>query len=205
MIDSGADGVLRLDAGGLQLALWIDHTFSRGSAANVRTYAREAVVTEDPYSRALGMAVLRDGREIASAVLIVAAWCPDAQESSIIVRSDALYLPAGPHVVALHLPSLETRWVREVEGACIFGMMEIDDADALLVHGELEITRLGMDGEVQWQRGGFDIFTGGCWTRDGVVYAVDWIGAEYRWRLSDGEPVGVTPGAHPPGWAGATD
>jgi hypothetical protein len=43
-----------------------------------------------------------------------------------------------------------------------------------------------MDGQVQWRRGGADIFTGGCDIEGDVVVAVDWNGAVYRWRLSDG-------------------
>ena len=35
MTGSGPDGVLRLAAGGLQVALWNDHTYTRGSADNV--------------------------------------------------------------------------------------------------------------------------------------------------------------------------
>jgi hypothetical protein len=77
--------------------------------------------------------------------------------------------------------------------------------DALLLHGELWIVRLGLDGSIQWQQGGADIFTGGCWMEDGAVVAGDWNGTEYRRRLFDGEVLGVTPGAHPPTWANAHD
>lgn len=67
------------------------------------------------------------------------------------------------------------------------GLLETGQDDAVLVHGEIAITRLGLDGGIQWQRAGWDIFTGGCQVSEGVVTAVDWNGAVYRWRLSDGE------------------
>ena len=90
----------------------------------------------------------------------------------------------------------------DLDDACLFDLAEIEGEDAVIVHGELNVTRLGLDGRIQWQRGA-DIFTGGCWMAGDAVVAVDWNGTEYRWRLSDGEPLATTPGAHPPTWANA--
>lgn len=188
MTEHAADGVLcRIPSGDLEVVLRDESLWSRRSTDNTRSYDREIVVTDDSSWRALGVAVERAGQPLASAVLIVASWCPHAQEGSLITREGVLYLPLGPQVAALSLPSLEPRWVWTVDDACVFGLMEIAGEDALLVHGELLITRLGMDGHIEWQRGGADIFTGGCDIDDDVVVAVDWNDAVYRWRLSDGE------------------
>ena len=202
MTEGAGDVLYRLAAGGLEVVFRDEPCWTPGSADNLRRFDREIVLDEDSCRRAVGVTVEREGRVLASAVLRVGAWSPGAQEGSVVVRRDAIYFSAGPQVVALELPSLEPRWMVKVDDACVFGLHEIEE-DALLVHGELDVTLLGMDGEIRWQHGGWDIFTGGCHIDGGQVVAVDWNGAVYRWRLSDGEvlqdpprPV-FTPDPHP--------
>lgn len=197
-------GSARLDAftlsdGALEVELWRDPTYTPGSADNVHRYGREIAVGLH-LERAAGVEVRMDGRAVACAVLLHESGCPHVMDGDALLRDGMLIVSMHGHVVALALPTLDVRWMTEVEGACIFGLMEIDGADALLVHGELDITRIGLDGCIQWRRGGGDIFTGGCWMDGDAAVAVDWVGAEYRWRLDDGEPLGVRPGAHPPSW-----
>jgi hypothetical protein len=193
MSDSGPDGVLRLATGGLEVALWEDSTYTRGSTDNASRFARE-IVLADRHCKAVEIRVRDDARMLGSAVLLVPMWCSGPREGLVIARDGALYLGAGDEVVALAIPSLEVLWRTKADHACVFGLQEIEGEDALLVHGELEITRLGLDGRIQWQRGGRDIFTGGCVIDDDEVIAIDWDGAEYRWRLSDGE---MLVGPHP--------
>jgi hypothetical protein len=196
----------RLDAftlgdAALEVELWRDPAYASGSAGNVHRYGREIVIGGHQ-GQATGVEVRVDGRPAASAVLLCDAGCPGVSFTDAVLRGDTLYVGVRDHAAALWLPSLEVRWMTPVDDACLFGFVETGD-DALLLHGELWITRLGPDGRIQWQQGGEDIFTGGCWMEDGVVVAADWSGTEYRWRLSDGEALGVTPGAHPPTWANA--
>ncbi|HST58902.1 MAG TPA: hypothetical protein VLK84_09445 [Longimicrobium sp.] len=191
-----------LDDGALEVELWRDPAYASGSAENPHRYDREIVVGGH-HGQATGVEVRVDGVPVASAVLLCDAGCPGVSSSDAVVRDGTLYVALRDHAAALSLPSLEVRWMTDVDDACVFGFVEIGGADALLLHGELWISRLGLDGRIQWQRGGADIFTGGCWIEGDVVVAVDWNGAEYRWRGSDGEVLGVTPGAHPPTGAGA--
>lgn len=188
----------------LEVELWRDPTYTPGSADSVHRYGREVVVGAR-HGQATGVEVRVRGRPVSSAVLLCDAGCPGIAGGHAVLRDGALYVAMRDHVAALELPSLGPRWTTDVDDACVFGIEEVGGADSLLVHGELWITRLGLDGRIQWRRGGADIFTGGCWTRDGVVAAADWNGTEYRWRLDDGEPLGVVPGAHPPTGADARD
>lgn len=185
-----------LAEGALEVELWRDPGHVPGAAHG---YDREIALSPRP-GQATGVEARVEGRRVASVVLVCEDGCPGIMDGDVVMRDGLLVVALRDHVVALALPSLEVRWMTDVDDACVFGLMEIAGADALLVHGELQVTRLGMDGRVQWQRGGGDIFTGGCWIHGGEVVAVDWTGAEYRWRLADGEPLAVTPGAHPPGW-----
>ena len=193
MTGSLRDEAVTLEEGALRVDLWRAPDYVPGSAA------REIALSPHR-GQATGVEARVNGRLAASAVLLCEAGCPGIMGGDALLRDGTLFVCMRDHVVALALPSLDVRWTTGVDDACVFGLMEIGAVDALLVHGELRITRLGLDGRIQWQRAGGDIFTGGCWMDGDAVVAVDWTGAEYRWRLSDGEPLGVVPGAHPPGW-----
>jgi hypothetical protein len=202
-------GSIRADAftlgdAALEVELWRDPTYTPRSADNVHRYGREIAVGGH-HGRATGVEVRVDGRALESAVLLCDAGCPGIAHDQAVLRDGTLYVAMRDHVAALALPSLEVRWMADVDDACVFGFVEIEGEDALLLHGELWITRLGLDGRIRWRQSGADIFTGGCWIADGVVVAADWEGAEYRWRLADGELLGMTPRAHPPTWANARD
>lgn len=174
-----------LGEGALEVELWRDPAWSPDSTGDPGRYGR-VISIADPHRQASGIEVRVDGRVVSTAVVLGEMGCPGISWSSAVLRRDTLLLAMAATVVALAVPSLEVRWIRDLDDACLFGFIEIEAEDAVLVHGELHITRLGMDGAIQWKRGGHDIFTGGCHVEDGQVVAVDWNGAVYGWRLSDG-------------------
>jgi hypothetical protein len=181
-----------LGEGALEVELWRDPAWSPDSTGDASRYGRVVSLSE-PHRQAVGIEVRVGGRAVSTALVLGEMGCPGISSSDAVLRGDTLVLAMAARVAALALPSLEPRWQIDTDDACIIGLMEVPGEDDLLVHGELYVTRLAMDGAVRWQRSGFDIFTGGCVVRDGVVTAVDWNGAEYRWRLSDGELLGTTP------------
>lgn len=196
MTGSPDDGAVTLAEGALEVEL-------RRAPGYVPGAGEREIALSPRRGQATRVEARVDGRAVASAVLLCEDGCPDIMDGDALLRDGTLFVAMRDHVVALALPSLEVRWMTDVDDACIFGLMEIAGADALLVHGELNVTRVGLDGRIQWQRGGGDIFTGGCWMDGDAVVAVDWTGAQYRWRLEDGELLGMTPDAHPPTWVNA--
>jgi hypothetical protein len=175
-----------LGEGALEVELWNDPAWSPDSGGDPGRYGR-VVEVADRHRQAVGIEVRVDGRVASSAVVLGEMGCPGVSSGNAVLCGDTLLVSMAATVVALAVPSLQVRWMTHLDDACVFGLMEIDADDAVLVHGEVTIWRLGMDGAVQWERSGWDIFTGGCRVRDGVVEAVDWNEAVYRWRLSDGE------------------
>jgi hypothetical protein len=200
VIGSGPDGVLRLDAGGLQVALWIDHTYTRSSADNVHAYDREVAFTSgEPHTwQAVGVRVSEGERALASAVLLLPLGCGEPGPGTLVARSDTLYLPAGSEVAALELPSLRVRWETRSTLGCVLGIHPIPGEEALIVRGEISVARVEPDGGVRWEQGGRDIFSGGLRIVGDAVEATDWNEDLYRFRLSDGEILAGPPPAAPP-------
>lgn len=196
MSGSVREEVFTLSGGALEVELWRDPAWSPDSAGDPGAYDR-VIALSDRHGQATEVEARVGGRVVASAVVLGEMGCPGISSGSALLRGGTLLLAMAAKVVALAVPSLAVRWITDVDDACVFGLMEIGEDDAVLVHGEIAITRLGMDGAVQWQRAGWDIFTNGCQVEDGVVVAVDWNGAVYRWRLSDGAVLEDPP--RPPG------
>ena len=175
-----------LGEGAVEVELWPDPAWSRDSTGDPARYAR-VIELDDRHRQATGMEVRVAGRVASTAVVLGEMGCPDVAWSKALLRGDTLLVTMAAKVVALAVPSLEVRWITDVDDACVIGLMEIGEDDAVLVHGEIAITRLGMDGRIRWRRAGWDIFTGGCRIEGGEVVAVDWNESVYRWRLPDGE------------------
>lgn len=205
MIADTSDGVLRLAAGGLEVALWEDHTYTRNSADNVHRYDRE-VVFADEHWIAFGVRVSEGDRVLASVVVLSLIGCGTLRRERVVAREGVLLLPDGGEVVAFELPSLRERWRARTEGGCVSALHPVPGDDALIVHGELTIARLSADGRIAWERGGRDIFSGALRMEGDAVEVTDWNEDVYRFRLADGEVLAAPPPPPPrpqersPGW-----
>lgn len=199
MIGSGPDGVLRLAADGLEVALWEDHTYSRGSADNVHAYDRVLAFAGGQRHewRAVGVRVSEGERAVSSAVVLLPIGCGEPGPHTILARLGTLYLPCGSEVAALHLPSLDVRWRTESDLACVNGLHEIPGEEALIVRGELTVARVEPDGRVAWEQYGRDIFSGELRIVGDAVEVTDWNEDLYRFRLTDGEMLEGPPPARP--------
>ena len=195
MIGSGPDGVLRLEAGPLKVAFWIDHTYTRNSADNVHAYDREVAFTSGaPHTwQAVGVRVSEGERVLGSAVLLVPLGCRGPDAETIVARPGTVYLSAGTEVAALDLPSLRVQWETESSIGCVMGLHEVPGEDALIVHGEIAVARVEPDGRVPWEQAGRDIFIGELRIVGDAVEVTDWNGDLYRFRLSDGEVLAGPP------------
>lgn len=200
MIVDMPDGVLRLAAGALDVALWTDHTYTRNSADNVHTYDREVAFTSGgPHTwEAVGVRVSEGERVVGSAVLLVLLGCRGPCAETVVARPDTLYVSVGTEVAALNLPSLQVRWETRSQMGCVAGLHEIPGEEALIAHGEISIARVEPDGRLAWEQSGRDIFSGELRIADGAVEVADWNGDVYRFRLSDGEILAGPPPARVP-------
>lgn len=198
-----------LRTGALEVEFRLDPTYTRNSADNVHAYDRElAFAGGERYTwQAVGVRVLQDGRVLHSAVLLLPLGCAEPGPGTIVLRPDALYLPAGGEVVALDVPGLKVRWETRSTMGCVFGIRAIPGEDALIAHGEMCIARVEPDGRIAWERAGRDIFTGELRIAGDAVEVTDFDGEPYRFRLSNGEILDAPPPRRVPeppsalGWA----
>ncbi len=139
--------------------IYTDHQSTVESADNLRRYNRVYVDDScDRYSNVSYVAILvKHGQdEMASAILCDIGVFTGLSESSFIIEERVLYICAGNKLYYLNIPDLTLKWTGQVDYVTNFSVQKLEDD--LLVHGELEITRITKLGEIKWRFGGQDIW-----------------------------------------------
>ena len=68
-------------------------------------------------------------------------------------------------------------------------MYHLPEHDCLISHGELEIARVSLDGDIVWSESGKDIFSEGFRLVGDFVEAVDFNHKVYRFNIATGRPL----------------
>ncbi len=108
-------------------------------------------------------------------------------EHSAVCFERRLAVAVGSFVACIDVPTGELLWAKECDSATCFGIYVLADEAALIVHGELDITKLNTEGEMLWQSSGKDIFTGPFEIANDGIRSVDFYGNVYWIRLDSGD------------------
>ena len=179
---------MRFKAGNYDWDLIDEPTYTPGWADNVRSYAREYDFTDAAYrpSSRHGL-VLREGGVVGrSCILLAGGGASGVHEHSIAIGDETCFLAVGDTLCSLMLPSIELRWHRQVDHATCFGVYFSANHYCLISHGELEIARVSLSGEVVWSCGGADIFSEGIKVFSDYVEAVDFNQNIYKIDITNG-------------------
>ncbi len=179
---------MELQANSLIITLQDEPTYSRGSADNVRAYEKEFDFASDyqPTSRH-GVRC-----SIHSCILLAGRGASGVHEHSAVIHDQHCFVAVGDMVCCLTLPTLELLWATKVDQATCFGVYYSTGHECLLSHGELEIARISLSGEIVWTFGGRDIFSEGFKLAENYVEAIDFGGFVYRAEIATGRSPEVT-------------
>jgi hypothetical protein len=99
-----------------------------------------------------------------------------------VITNDSLLICCCDKVYSLSIPKLEIKWKKSFDPATCFAIYPFKGD--FIIHGELHVTRIDMDGHEKWNFGARDIFV----TPDGKdsfkliddkIKLRDWEGYEY--------------------------
>jgi hypothetical protein len=165
--------------------LMIDEpTYTFGSADNVRTYEHEYDLASPSHHPASKHGIIAGA---VSAVIGAGGGCSAVHKHSLVIVGDHCFVAVGDYVCCLKLPELTLVWQRAVDSATCFGLFYSAKQQALISHGECEISRLSLDGKVVWATGGKDIFSEGFQLLEDHVEAIDFNGDKYRIEMASGQ------------------
>jgi hypothetical protein len=178
---------VELNQGPYILTLHDDPLYTAGSADNVERYDREYCFSkENRASSKCGMICQRPDGTTDSCILLGGGGASGVHDHSAVVVKDSCFVGVGDMLCALFLPTLDLRWATKVDWATCFGVYYSPQHDCLLSHGELEIARVSLGGQIIWSAGGMDIFTEGFHVVGDYVEALDFNRTVYRIDIATG-------------------
>ena len=178
---------LRFETPLCELEVIDEGMYAPWSVDKLRQYSREYLLFDvKEYASQLGIvAVTKDGSQH-SCIVMAQGWTVSVHEHSAAIISDRIFIAVGNRICCLLLPSLELRWHREVDFATCFGVYFSRENNCLISHGECDIARFSLNGELVWSVSGKDIFSGDLSLFIKHVDVTDFNLERYRISISDG-------------------
>ncbi|HEY9004469.1 MAG TPA: hypothetical protein VIM89_24135 [Mucilaginibacter sp.] len=105
-------------------------------------------------------------------------------ENSFVTEPDRIVICCSDSVFSLSIPDLSLIWKTKADWATCFEIFKYQSD--YIVHGEMDITRLGRDGQIIWQQSGADIFVcldpneAGFILTDQYILATDFENRKYK-------------------------
>jgi hypothetical protein len=187
---------LRFQTAQWEIELIDEARYSSSSVDYSREYASDNFLTTGPKEHAvsrLGIVVDTNSSQY-SCVLTAPGGPTTIHQHSAEIIDDLLFVAAGNQICCLSIPSLELLWHRKVDWGTCFGVHYSQENGCIISHGELNIMRLSLDGEVAWSVSGKDIFTNGFSLGAEYIEVIDFSSERYRIRILDGN-ITLLPGA----------
>jgi hypothetical protein len=187
----GDQHLVRQVDGSLVIEVVNEPAYAFGSQDNRAPYQREEILGDAKFQLTSrhGVTSTLDGARAASVVFGATGGASGVHQHSLAILEARGFLAVGPFIVCIELPTLATRWVQEVDDATCFGIHICPDRRSLVSHGELEISRLTLGGDVLWRGGGPDIFTGDLSVEAQAVLVEDFNGDTLSFDLETGHSV----------------
>ena len=157
--------------------------YSFGSADSPYAYDKEYFDDKGYHPSIHGIKTIADNAIITSAVVAETGGSTTIHERSVIIKKDRIFVCCGDSVFSLNLPDLTLAWKTQLDMATCFSLY--DFKEDIIVHGEVQISRVSVSGDLKWEFSARDIFV----TEDGsnsievnnnYIWLKDWLNYEYK-------------------------
>ena len=97
-----------------------------------------------------------------------------------------LYLAVGNRLVCVDIATGALAWSCQVDTATCFGVHWDENHNALISHGEVEISRWSLEGDRLWSAAGADIFSATVRCLPAAIEAIDFNQSVYLFDYQTG-------------------
>jgi hypothetical protein len=164
-----------------EVTIFNESTYSFRSTDNTRRYETEICLSAEHLNSVHG--VRAEGKW---STVFGASGCTTVHQHSAIDVDGRLFLAVGDHVVCLNLVTGLKEWSRQADPVTCFGVHWDCDHQALISHGELQISRLSVTGDEIWSATGADIFSEGFSCREDAIEVIDFNRSVYLFDYRTG-------------------
>lgn len=129
-----------------------------------------------------GIRVYKNNTYLRSVLVYANGGASGIHINSAIIDNNNILICCGDFIFCLSLPNLNLIWKTKADDATCFGIYILHND--YIIHGELNITKINQNGEIQWSVSGADIFTTTSEKeifeiRKDYIMVKDWNGNEY--------------------------
>jgi hypothetical protein len=179
---------IKIQSKEFEITLIDEDLYTPGSADNLSSYPKEYWLSEsNHFSTCYGVIVGPLDEPLSSCVFAADGGRTAPYAHSAFIHDDSLILAIGDHIARLGLPSLDLFWSLEADQITCFGVHYSQKHECIVSHGELEICRISMNGEIDWRAGGKDIFTGELNILEDQVLVTDFYEEKYSIDITTGK------------------
>ncbi len=165
-----------------------DFTYTLGSSDNLRSYSKEYILADERVVTSRHGIITRTTDDQDKTIIILAGGgASGVHERSVILLDKLLFVAVGDLLCCIELPSMELQWHSKVDTATCFGVYYSKKYRCIITHGECEISRVKLTGEVDWSVSGKDIFSESFSLFQDHVKVVDFNKEKYRIELASGQ------------------
>lgn len=145
---------------GYTIEVFNDSNYWPHSVDNLNSYDFEYPLNSEPFSRecsftTTGIIVRKDSELISSAIICEPNGITIDDKTNYLIENDRVYICARNLIYALNIYDLSISWRKEIDNVYCLGLFRLEED--ILVHGELEIHRIDLDGNIKWRFSGSDI------------------------------------------------
>jgi hypothetical protein len=158
--------------------------YSSSSTDNIKYYNKAYISGDNnPPINQIGIELFENNELIASCLIASDGGVTGINENSILISYGGIVVCCGNTVFKLTIPNLNLEWKTVSDTSTCFGIYYLNQD--YVVHGELEISRLDIKGNILWQHSGQDIWTTEKGVDDFDVYdnyivATNWEYSRYK-------------------------
>lgn len=151
--------MLQFQISDVNILVFNDQGFISGSVDNAENYQAcyesPDLGRYEPSSKH-GIRIFRNGIELMSCILLGSGGATGIFGDSAIANEDRLLVCCGNRLFCLSIPELQLMWQCEADPVTCFSVFSLEND--FVVHGEMQISRIGRNGNLIWQFSGADIF-----------------------------------------------
>ncbi|MFY7826017.1 MAG: hypothetical protein ACOVQ4_02770 [Flectobacillus sp.] len=150
--------MIRFEISDLMLELLDEPIYRVDSVDNIFSYTKQYSSSDGSQvsSSKIGIKIYQHKELVESCIIIGIGGATAITQYSYIIASENILICCGDSVFCLSLPSLELVWNMKLDDVTCFQIFQCQED--YLIHGELNITLVNLEGNIKWCFSGKDIF-----------------------------------------------
>lgn len=180
--------VIRVDEEN-ELKIYDDSTFAASSTDNVHDYVRIhhfGSATDNDFMERIGLRLDCVDSTSTSCLLVAEGVGARTSDTSFVLIGRRIHVAIGYFLAAIELVDWSLAWVVKLQTGACFGIHYSEEHDCIFAIGDMDLTRIALDGTICWSRVVAEALTASLCLSDKCVTVDDYDGISHRLDIRTG-------------------